>query len=137
MRKSKEQYFFYPLGDSPTSPNTEIPPTGHGGKVVPEPPALAAEGTPSTSSIPLVQNGLLWGGVILCIVILAIAIAVAIIRKKSSNKMRRHATAGREGRPLMTSSKLGEFQYPASTPHPGGVAVPSRFIHLFACICSL
>ena len=75
----------------------------------PEPPALAAEGTPSASSTPLVQNAGLWGGVIFGIVVFAVAIAVVIIRRKSRNGKRHRATARKERRPLVSSSKPGEF----------------------------
>ena len=109
------EYYFYHSGDSPTSPadtdspmrpaDTEIP----SNVVDPGRPVLAARGTRSPSSTPLAKNGLLWVGVVLGLVILAIAIAVAIKQKKSSNKRRHHATARTERRPLMACAKLGEF----------------------------
>ena len=108
LAQRKGTIFFYPLADSPTSPTKEIPPTDDDNKVDPEPPALAAKRTPSTSSSPLLQNGGLWGGGFGGLVLLVIAIAVAIIKRKSRNGRTRHATAGNDGQqrvPLMA----GEF----------------------------
>ena len=90
----------------PTNPNTEVPSTGRGGEEDQEPPALAAKGPPKE---PLGQNGGLWGGVIFVTVIIAIAIAVVIIRRKSRKRTRHRAPAGREMRPLVSSSTPGEF----------------------------
>lgn len=123
MHQGKERFFFYPLGNSSTGPDTEIPPTAHGGKVEPEGPALAAGGTSNTSSrIPSVEDGMFWGGVIGGIVIVAITIAVAIIRRKSTNRRKRDAitSAGedrlnkQQRRPLMSSAKPSEFYYTTS-----------------------
>ena len=69
---------------------------------------MAAKGTPSTPSIPLVRNGGLWGGVTGGFVFLVIAIAVTISKRKSRNRRKRHATAGKDVQqsvPLMP----GEF----------------------------
>ncbi|XP_020617457.1 uncharacterized protein LOC110055410 [Orbicella faveolata] len=93
------------LGNSPTSPETEIPPTGHGGKV----PALAAEGTPHTSPpIPVVKDVRFWGGVFGGItgILVIVAIVAAIICRKSSIQKRLDA---KQGQPLMSSAKPGEF----------------------------
>ena len=100
--------FFFLLGNLPTNPNTEntkIPPTGRGGEENQEPPALPTEGT--STSEPLFQNGGLWGGLIFGIVITAVA--AVIIRRKSRKGRRHRAPAGREMRPLVSSSKPGEF----------------------------
>lgn len=80
---------------------------------------MAAGGTPHTSPIPLVENGSFWGGVFGGSAILAIALAVAIILRKLSNRRRRRpdaTTSAGEDRlhmqqrtPLMPSAKPGEF----------------------------
>ena len=114
--------FFYPLGDSPTSPvkktKTENPVfTGKTepenpaltGKTEPENPALAAKGTSSTSPTPLVQNGTLWGGVIGSIVLFVVPIALAIYKRKRRDTAGRDKLNRQQRRPLMTSANLGEF----------------------------
>ena len=104
MLKGKEQYFFYPLGDSPTSPVPSS--TAPDGKKESGDPAVV----PSTSSVPLVHNGGLWGGVIGSIFLFALPIAVAIIYRR-----KRHDTAGKDRlnkqqrKPLVPAANLGEF----------------------------
>ena len=93
-------YQCYPLGDSPTSPVPSS--TAPDGKKEPGDPAVVPDGTPSTSSVPLMHNGGLWGGVIGSIFLFALPIAVAIIKRR-----KRHDTAGKDRlnnqqrRPLM------------------------------------
>ncbi|XP_078342276.1 uncharacterized protein LOC144628090 isoform X2 [Oculina patagonica] len=86
-----------------------------GSKVQPEDPALAAGGTESPASTPLVQKAGLWVGVGVGILIIAIALVVVIIRRKSNRRKhdvnaRTAATRGEEMQqrtPLMPSAECG------------------------------
>ena len=65
---------------------------------------MAAKRTPSSPTIPFVQNVGLWGGVILGVLILAMAIAGIQIKRKLRNRKKRHGTAWKDGQqrvPLM------------------------------------